>query len=244
MILPEKIKQKYLCRLEALIEKGEKVPVHSETITHTNPFTDKRRYERLENIDWPKFVEWRTNCVTLLDQVIPQNSVHRSNVDGFRVLRNTKYELEYGISFLKSIKDDFERGFLEDLALEIEAELTGDYMTQAENLLVEGSAGQYDHVPAAVLAGAVLEKSLRTMCNQLSPPEPIISEKGSPLMLNALIESLKNRKVYNELTAKHIRAWAGIRNNAAHGNFDQFNKQQVEAMISGINSFLKQYLGT
>jgi hypothetical protein len=164
MILPERIKQKYLSRLEDLIEKGEKVPVHSETITHVNPFTDKRRHERLENVDWPKFVEWRTNYVTLLDQVIPQKSAHRSNVDGFYALKNTKDQLEFGISFLKSIKDDFERGFLEDLALEIEAELTGDYMRQAENLLVEGIAGQYDHIPAAVLAGAVIEKSLLEPC--------------------------------------------------------------------------------
>lgn len=244
MILPEKIKQKYLSRFEDLIEKGEKVPVHPETITHTNPFTDKQRYERSENIDWPKFVQWRTNCITLLDQVIPQNSAHRSTVDQFRALSNTKNHLEFGISFIKSIKDDFERGFLEDLALEIEAELTGDYMRQAENLLVEGSAGQYDHVPAAVLVGAVLEKSLKTMCNQLSQPEPIISEKGCPLRLNALIDCLKKRKVFNEGTAKQLRAWVDIRNNAAHGDFDQFNKQQVEAMISGINSFLTQYLGT
>jgi uncharacterized protein YutE (UPF0331/DUF86 family) len=82
------------------------------------------------------------------------------------------------------------------------------------------------------------------MCNQLSPPEHIINEKGSPLRLNSLIDCLKKRKVFNELTAKQLRAWVDIRNSAAHGDFDQFNKQQVEVMISGINSFLTQYLGT
>lgn len=243
MILPEKIKQKYLSRLNDLIEKGEKVPIHTESIGHlANYITGEMTYTQVEKIDWAKFVEWRTNCITLLDQVIPKNSAHRSTVDEFRVLKNSREHLEFGISFLKSIKDDFERGYLEDLALEIEAELTADYMGQAESLLIEGNAGEYAHIPAAVLAGAVLEKSLRTLCYQLSPPEPIITEKGSPLGLNALIESLKKRKVYNELTAKQLRAWADIRNNAAHGNSEQFNKQQVEAMTSGIRSFLMQYL--
>jgi len=228
--------------LEHLIEKGQKVPVKQESITHENPITERRRYEVIEKIDWPQFVEWRTNCITLLDQIIPKNSVHRSTIRQFGVLKNIKDHLEFGISFLKSIKDDFERGYLDDLALEIEAELTANYMGQAENLLNEGTTGKYDHVPAAVLAGAVLEKSLRTICNQLSPPEPIFNDKGNPLMLNALIDSLKRRDLYNEVTVKHLRAWADIRNNTAHGNFHQFNKQQVEAMISGVKTFLMQYL--
>jgi hypothetical protein len=57
MILPEKIKQKYLSILEDLIEKGEKVPIHTESTTRQNYFTGERRYECSENIDWPKFVE-------------------------------------------------------------------------------------------------------------------------------------------------------------------------------------------
>lgn len=243
MILPDKIRHKYLSRLEELIEKGEKVPVHTESRSRlANFLTNERTYYNVEIIDWPSFIEWRTNCITLLGQIITINSVHRPNIDAFNALKNTKDQLEFGISFLKYIKDDFEKGYLEDLALEIEIELTADYMGQAESLLNEGTAGKFDHVPAAVLAGAVLEKNLRTICNQLSPSEPTVNDKGFPLMLSALIESLKRRKVYNELTAKQLRAWADIRNNAAHGNFDQFNKQQVETMISGIKSFLMLHL--
>jgi hypothetical protein len=131
---------------------------------------------------------------------------------------------------------------LQNLASEIESEITADYMGQAENLLKEGSPGKYDHVPAAVLAGAVLEKSLKTICSQLSPPEHINTQNGSPLKLNALIDALKKRDVYNELTAKQLRAWADIRNQAAHGNFEEFTKDQVGFMVSGITNFLIQYL--
>jgi hypothetical protein len=39
-----------------------------------------------------------------------------------------------------------------------------------------------------------------------------------------------------------LRAWADVRNHAAHGNFDEFTKDQVGSMLSGINNFLIQYL--
>ena len=42
-----------------------------------------------------------------------------------------------------------------------EAEIAGNYMSQAEGLLKEGVPGKCDHVPAAVLSGAVLGSSSR-----------------------------------------------------------------------------------
>src|SRR5690606_2945274 len=144
--------------------------------------------------------------------------------------------------YLKAIREDLESDHLNDIASEIEAELSADYMGQAERLLTEGHSGKYDHIPAAVLAGAVIEKALRTICSQLSPPEPILNDDGGWLKLSALIDALKKRGVYNELTAKQLRAWAAVRNHAAHGNFDEFDRMQVESMIKGIGIFLSQHL--
>ena len=143
---------------------------------------------------------------------------------------------------LKALKDDFQKGFLGDLGLEIETAIAADYMGQAEQLLAEGQSGQYDHVPAAVLAGAVLEKSLRTLCDKQSPSIPTVNDKGKPLTLGPLIEALKKNNVFNELTAKQLRAWADIRNSAAHGQFDEFNRSQVDLMIQGINNFLTTHM--
>ena len=146
------------------------------------------------------------------------------------------------ISRLKGFKDDFQKGFLGDLGLEIETAIAADYMGRAEQLLAEGQSGQYDHVPAAVLAGAVLEKSLRTLCDKQSPSIPTVHNNGKPLTLAPLIEALKKNNVFNELTAKQLRAWADIRNSAAHGNFDEFNRSQVDLMIQGINNFLALHM--
>jgi hypothetical protein len=115
-------------------------------------------------------------------------------------------------------------------------------MGQAEQLLAEGQSGQYDHVPAAVLAGAVLEKSLRTLCDKHNPPIPTVNNNGKPLTLAPLIDVLKKNNVFNELTAKQLRAWADIRNSAAHGQFDEFNRSDVDRMIQGINDFLATHM--
>ncbi|PHR22568.1 MAG: DUF4145 domain-containing protein [Desulfotalea sp.] len=180
--------------------------------------TGESRYKHYKDVSWSEFVEWRTSCSTVLDQVVHKNSIHRKSVESFRELGNGIGHQEYGLSFLKSIKDDLEHGFLDNLATEIEAEVTADYMGQAEQLLHEGTAGKFAHAPAAVLTGAVLEKALKTICTQLDPPEPL-TKNGFFIMLNALIDILKKRGVYNELMAKQLRAWVAIRNDAAHGNF-------------------------
>jgi len=120
--------------------------------------------------------------------------------------------------------------------------MAADYMGQAENLLAEGQRGKFDHVPAAVLAGAVLEKALRTMCSQQQPPVLIVNARGERKTLNPLIEDLKKAGAFNETKAKQLRVWAGIRNHAAHGEFDQFKRADVETMIPGINTFLNDYL--
>jgi hypothetical protein len=108
--------------------------------------------------------------------------------------------------------------------------------------LREGQPGQFDHVPATVLAGAVLEKALRTLCNEQQPPVSIVNARGEPRALDSLIDELKKAELFNELKAKQLRSWADIRNAAAHSHFSDFGKTNVAQMISGINNFLVDYL--
>lgn len=148
------------------------------------------------------------------------------------------------LAFLIAIRSDFDADLLEDMGTKIEAEVASDYMSQADELLTEGQAGKNDHVPAAVLAGAVLEKTLRTLCERQSPAIPIKNAKGEPLMLFDLTHALKKSGLFNQVKATQLEGWARIRNHAAHGEFDQFTRQDVETMVKGIKDFLGSYLGT
>ncbi|QPC81505.1 DUF4145 domain-containing protein [Phototrophicus methaneseepsis] len=147
------------------------------------------------------------------------------------------------LGIISAIKSDYEDGILDDIAERIEAEIAGDYLTQATSLLSEGDNGNFDHIPAAVLTGAILEDSLRRLCQRQDPPIEIMKSNGKGYKtLGTYIDDLKNAGLYNELTAKHLRAWADIRNKAAHGQFDEFGRNEVELMLQGVQNFLADYL--
>jgi hypothetical protein len=208
-----------------------------ESFVRRTSYKEEDRYE----IDTTAFYQWKVNCTNLVSQIVPVQHEHRKLVKVFRDLMPRIEQVQWGVANLKALKDDFENGFLGNLLLKIEAELAADYMGQAESLLIEGQMGKFDHVPAAVLAGSVLEKTLRTLCNQQDPPISTIKSNGEPKTLDPLINDLKKTGIYNEAKAKQLRAWAAIRNHAAHGEFEQFNRKDVEDMLRGIQNFLSEY---
>ncbi|MEG3898804.1 MULTISPECIES: DUF4145 domain-containing protein [unclassified Microcoleus] len=246
MTLPPKVFNKYLDRFDELIQEGERIYKVIKYVSNgffRDPVQVPRPLTQQELEEPQKLEAWNLNYLTLLDQIIPPRSVNRKLLDEKGIVpREAHDKLNTRISRLKGLKDDFQKGYLGDLGLEIEAAIVADYMGQAEQLLAEGQSGKYDHVPAAVLAGAVLEKSLRTLCDKQSPSISTVNDKGKPLTLTPLIEALKKNKVFNEVTAKQLRGWADIRNSAAHGHFDNFNRSDVDLMIQGINHFLATHM--
>lgn len=231
------VKSKYISRFNQLIQTGSELKELSKQVQSGGNFiTGETHYRTKYYLPYDEFTEWKTNCVSLLDVVVPVSSIHRKSVDRFHDLSSDPSTKNFGVSFLKAILHDFENGFLDDVQHQIDAELNADYLIQAESLIQNG-VSEKAHIPAAVIAGAVLEHGLRSICESLQPPEPIESN-GKRLTLGALIDSLKKRGIYNELTAKQLRAFADIRNAAAHGNFDEFTSNQVENMVNGIGSFL------
>ena len=146
------------------------------------------------------------------------------------------------LSTLSGLKHNYESGFLDSLHDQIVANVSGDYMSQAEALLGEGVDGQHDHVPAAVLCGAVLENRIRTYCEQQRPPLPTVTPKGDAMTLGPLISELDQAKAFDKQTRNMLKSWADIRNHAAHGRFDEFSREQVELMLMGVNQFLANQL--
>lgn len=247
MSLPEKTLATIVRRFESLIAEGADILSTAESIpaiTDYNQLTGRHYESRaaFKKLNWPRYVEWRTKAATLVSHVLPKDNIHIASVEGLTQLTPTAEHMEWATGFLKAVKNDLESGFLDGLATVIEAEIAADYMGQAEQLLGEGQTGKFDHVPAAVLSGAVLEKALRRLCGQQQPPIPVVNASGDHKTLNPLIDDLKKAVVFNELKAKQLRAWADIRNKAAHGDFEQFNRGDVDQMLKGIGNFLADYL--
>lgn len=240
---PPTLLKKFSLRLDALVSEGGSILADAQTVppafavSAATGETYVTRAER-KKLDWSRFVEWRTKAATVLTALVPANGVHRESVLHFPKLKPGVDQLGWGIAVLKAIKDDLTNGFLDALPEAIEAEISADYLGQAERLLSASGTGRYDHVPAAVLAGAVLEKHLRSLCAATDPAVPATGPKGEPKTLGPLIEDLKKVGVLNEMRAKQLRYWAGIRNHAAHGEFDQFARADVEEMLRGISNFI------
>lgn len=240
MQLTKNIKAKTLARLDELIERGNHIVGTIEVIPALSKGRGIPHLSDRYSFDQQQFAEWRTNCLSILQPFQPGPAGHQ--VDLFRKLRGRKPEIEHCVGILRGVRGDLEAGFLDELMLRVETEIAGDYLGQAEQLLAEGKKGRNEHVPAAVLAGAVLEKALRSLCPRQTPPVSTSHENGKIKTLGALIDDLKTAGLYNETKAKHLRAWAAIRNDAAHGDFEKFTKQDVEGMLKGVAEFFADYL--
>ena len=220
MPLPPEMDQKIRNRFEQLIEEGGHL------------FREKG-----SSADYEAFF---TKCLSLT------NTVFGGSERGQKIekrINDHLYEwiptiaIGYINGILLGLKDDYEKGFLDNLEERIVADISADYMVQVEELLSEGR-----FVPAAVLCGAVLEDALRRLCERRTPPLATANENGRTKNLNSLIQDLQKANAFNKLKAQQLRGWAQVRNSAAHGKFDDFSRDDVEQMINGANNFLADYL--
>jgi hypothetical protein len=243
MNLPKRLLTQYLGRFDELIVEGEAVLGSFRQHVERSPFgMGHSTYEHWVCEDEGRLNKWETNILNLVQPFIQGGTKLKEQVDQLADLGKGRDGVRMFVSVLKALREDLERGFLDDLLLKVEAEVAADYMGQAEELLGEGQPGKFDHVPAAVLAGAVLEKALRRLCEEHQSPISTIDANGKPKTLHPLVEELKKANVFNEVKATQLRSWAAIRNKAAHGEFDQFKRTDVEQMIRGVQSFLADYL--
>ena len=134
------------------------------------------------------------------------------------------------IGVIKAIKSDFENGYLLDTRTLIEAEVFDDFLEQAEQLFNKGY-----YQPAAVIAGCVLEDGLRKLCKKNSVALP------AKATIDPINVELAKAGIYNKLQQKKVTALADLRNKAAHGEWNEFTKKDVEDMIRDVRRFMEDY---
>jgi hypothetical protein len=123
-------------------------------------------------------------------------------------------------------KEDFEGGYLVSVRNLVQAEVAGSEIDQATELWDSGYT-----TAAAVVAGVVLETTLRTLCEVNSLPIGKLDKMNADLV---------KAGVYNSLKQKSITSLAAVRNSAAHGKTDEFTAQDVKSMISDVQRFAEE----
>lgn len=147
-----------------------------------------------------------------------------------------KYHSEKAVEFLRAFINQIENGIVGDISVERKAQLdvVSDFLEQAQNLLQ--TRGIHPAAPT-VLIGASLEEFLRNWIEdtdlKLGNRKPSLENYGSLLRENNLI---------TKQDKKDITSWGGLRNDAAHGNWDEVDdKNKISLMLQGVNLFMRRY---
>ncbi len=178
-------------------------------------------------VDQNALLNWKVKAKTLLINTCGESSHHLTSF--IAAERATGFSTNYDIlkqlrAVFLAAKEDFEGGYLNSIRNLVQAEVFTSELEQAEQLLSSGYASA-----AAVIAGVVLETTVRNLCSD----RDIVHGK-----LDKMNADLAKAGAYNSIQQKRITALAGIRNAAAHGNKDEFNPADVRGMIDDVERFL------
>lgn len=210
-------------RVSQLIDMGQQVLSTRYRIQH-----DTREW-----VDTGKIKGFRSASLSFIERLY--DKAHSYYIEFYTAVdENGTVHVESGISILESIKSEIDGGWLFTIKGLIATEIFADFLEMAEYLL---SNGYKD--PAAVMTGSVLEEHLRQLCLKNGMNTEVVRDgKNKPKTADLMNADLTKANIYTKLDQKSVTAWLGLRNNAAHGNYNEYDTQQVENMMQGVTNFI------
>jgi hypothetical protein len=176
---------------------------------------------------------FRAAALSFIDRVYGANHPHFSQFED-RTKSSYAGDAERGLAIFQAIRSEIAGGWLFTIKGMVAAELFSDFLDMAEHLLEQGYKDA-----AAVMVGSVLEEHLRQLCHRHSVD--LADEKEGKLVprkADRLNAELAKKSVYTSIDQKQVTAWLGLRNDAAHGKYDQYTAEQVKQLLSGVIGFM------
>jgi len=195
-----------------------------------------------EGNDLVNVSSWVTRLGQLIRKLYGENSQHFANYNAaistenfYNIHSNWYGHISQVQGIALTVKHDIQNDLLGSIKGLLQADLFADFLEIGEHLLKEGYKDA-----AAVTIGAVLEDGLRKLCDKsgIATTKP----NGSPMTIDPLNAELAKQSIYSKLVQKQVTSWAHIRNKAAHGEYDEYNKEQVEMMLLFVQGFAEQHL--
>lgn len=227
----QSINEKIIQEISELVKNGKKYNSEAETAgTHLGG-------EKVAEI-----TEWVTRVGQLIRKIYGENSQHyeayfaATSVQGFYNLHSNNYRhISQVLGVALAIQSDIKNGTLDDITRIAQADLFSDFLEMAEHLLEEGYKDA-----AAVIIGSVLEDNLRKLC--VKNAIPTSNAAGKNLTMDPLNILLSSKGIYSKGMQKQITSWAHIRNKAAHGEYSEYDSQQVKIMLLFSKQFTSDYI--
>lgn len=113
-------------------------------------------------------------------------------------------------------------------------DVVSDFLDQANSLLQDK---KIHPVAPAVIIGASLEEFLRNWAED----EGLIVDT-SKSGIDTYSKLLHEKELLTKQDIKDITSWAGTRNAAAHGNWDEVSdRSRIKIMLEGVNYFMQKH---
>lgn len=214
-------------RFEELIQEGEKIKATKRTFGSSSPrvVVIPETY-----VDEERARQWAMSALAILKSALGEDNDNyqqvKTNLDLCALYRNFCIMQ----ASVKAAREDLQGGHFFEAKTLLEAEVFSDLLEQAEELQ---KAGYKD--AAAVLAGGVLERHLRSLCAHRGIA--LVKSNGKHKMINDMNDELSKAGAYNALMKKKVTVWADLRNNAAHGNTTAYTASDVEAFLRDVSDF-------
>ena len=173
----------------------------------------------------------QTRAIAAIERTSGRSSVYFEKANAILQEKHSSYDNLAGvIGVAESLLLDVEAGYLQTFEELIHADVFSDFLEMSEHLV---SSGYKD--AAAVMVGSTLEVHLKQLATKFSIP---IESSGRPKKLDVINSDLVKSGAYTKLDQKNVTAWLGLRNQAAHGNYTEYDKQQVNLLLSSVRDFI------
>lgn len=201
-------------------------------IDEYNDYLDKSKYDDCSDVISNTVVKQiQTRAIAAIERTSGRSSIYFEKANTTLQENDNNYNHLAGvIGVAESLLIDVKSGYLKSFEELIHADVFADFLEMSEHLVLSGYKDA-----AAVMAGSTLEAHLKQIANKFSVQVEI---SDRPKKADAINSDLAKVSAYNKLDQKNITAWLGLRNQAAHGNYAEYDKQQVNLLISGIRDFI------
>jgi len=201
-------------------------------IDEYNGYRDKSEYDDGSDIISNTLVrQLQTRAIAAIERTSGTSSIYFEKANTILQENDNSYNHLAGIiGVAESLLIDVKSGYLKSFEELIHADVFADFLEMSEHLV---SSGYKD--AAAVMAGSTLEAHLKKLANKFSVA---IEVSGRSKKSDVINSDLVKSNAYTKLDQKNVTAWLGLRNQAAHGNYNEYDKQQVNLLISSVRDFI------
>lgn len=185
------------------------------------------------NVALEEFYAFRASSISFVLKIF--GSEHPYFMDFSRLVDSAQPScVKRGKGILHAIKNEIEKGWLNTTKGLISADIFADFFEMAEHLLEEGYKDA-----AVVIVGSTLEQHLRSLAERNNVSTTVEKNgKETPKKAETLNSDLVKSDVYTKLDQKSVTFWLGVRNDAAHGNYTAYNKEQAKLFMQSVAEFM------